>query len=156
MQRRLTRSWLIRSPHKYPFIPNMPIPNHTPEIRTARPHKLFAKELFALPSPLRMLSRVVFIYRNGQIHASVRIKSPARVLPKRIRPASEPKSKNVIPHIEPSPKPKKMTRRLSPFRRSKSSSACISATVGSSIVETELVSAVGNKMHGNAIPVSTP
>lgn len=36
------------------------------------------------------------------------------------------------------------------------SRAWISATVGSSIVETELVMAEGKRTHGSAIPVMTP
>ena len=49
----------------------------TPVIRMQRLKRLNRKEQVVFPSPLIMLRSTVFVYRNGQIHASVRIKFPA-------------------------------------------------------------------------------
>ena len=46
----------------------------TPVIRMQRLKRLNRKEQVVFPSPLIMLRSTVFVYRNGQIHASVRIK----------------------------------------------------------------------------------
>ena len=73
---RLTNNWLRRSPIRYPFIPKRGIPNQTPPMRSASPDRLMRKEMLAFPSPLMTLIKVLFIYINGQIHASVFKKSP--------------------------------------------------------------------------------
>ena len=156
MQRRLTVSWLRSRPFKYPLIPKSEIKNHTPQILIVRPHTLIIKELFALPRPFKILIKLLFIYKKGQIQAKVWIKFPASLLSKSVLPIREPKKRNVTPHKLPSPKPNPTTFWINCFKRVELFSVWISATVGNNMVEIEFVTAVGNRIQGSAIPVKTP
>ena len=74
MQQRNRNIWLISRPFRYPLIPAAGMKRKTPVIRMQRLKRLNRKEQVVFPSPLIMLRSTVFVYRNGQIHASVRIK----------------------------------------------------------------------------------
>ena len=79
-QSRKSTIWLTSNPFKYPEIPNRGIKKNTPMIRIHRLVKFAIKEKKVLPSPLMILRSTVFVYRNGQIQASERMKSAARLL----------------------------------------------------------------------------
>ena len=70
----------MSSPHRYPFTPNTGMKKNTPLILIPRLIVLMRKERVVLPIPFIILIRVVFVYKNGHIHANVTIKSPARRL----------------------------------------------------------------------------
>lgn len=86
----LTADWLARSPQRYPWIPNPGMARNTPAIRISSPKKLMKKVYAVFPSPFIVLSIAAFVYRNGQIQASVTIKRPAVSLWKRKRPIKDP------------------------------------------------------------------
>ena len=72
-----TAAWLMSSPHKYPRIPKIGIIKKTLAIRKSKPNVLKKKEILAFPSPFMILRSVLFVYRNGHIHARVMMNRPA-------------------------------------------------------------------------------
>lgn len=72
--------WLTSSPHKYPMILYFGIKIKIPIIRSRSPIVLMKNVVVVFPSPFSMLIKVLFVYKNGQIHESVKINCPARVL----------------------------------------------------------------------------
>ena len=122
----------------------------------ARLQMLIRKEIVVFPRPLMILIKVVFTYKKGQIHANVRMKSPAKVLSNMSFPIKEPKKRKSNPQKAPKEKPNRMTLYMRDFNCLVLEVACISATVGSNMVDTEFVNAVGKRIQGRAIPVKTP
>ena len=96
------------------------------------------------------------MYKNGHIHAKVTMNFPAVRLLKSVMPMKEPVSRKNRQHERPRIKQAAVTFLI----RSASSffvfDVCISAIVGMSMTERELVMADGNKIQGSAIPFKTP
>ena len=69
-------------------------------MRKKSPKIPLKKVVDVLPRPFNTLFKVVFKYKNGQIHESVLIKFPASSLSKRIFPRKSPRmrKKNKHPH----------------------------------------------------------
>ena len=80
MDRTETRVWLARSPQRYPWMPNRGTAVMILRIRAERPEMLMIRVTAVFPRPLIVPVSAVFVYRNGQIHARVTIKFPARLL----------------------------------------------------------------------------
>ena len=102
MQQRNRNIWLISRPFRYPLIPAAGMKRKTPVIRMQRLKRLNRKEQVVFPSPLIMLRSTVFVYRNGQIHASVRIKFPASGLLNRKIPIHFPSIRRTPQQKHPS------------------------------------------------------
>ena len=66
------------------------------------PARLLKKPVPVRPRPFKILCKVWFRYKNGQIQARVRIKSPARVLRKKKFPRKRPKSRKRTVKLIPS------------------------------------------------------
>lgn len=117
---------------------------------------LIRKDEVVFPSPFKTLINVVFVYKNGQIHARVIMNFPAVVLWKSRFPTKLPvKRKNKV-HRHPRANTQAVTCLIRRIKVCRLFVACISAIVGSSMVDTELVTAEGKRIHGSAIPVRTP
>ena len=115
------------------------------------------KKVYAVfPSPFIVLSMAEFVYRNGQIQASVTIKRPAVSLWKRKRPIKDPNRRKKRQQARPRMKQLPAVLRIRLTISERFPAACFSATAGISIVQTEVVTAEGKRTHGRAIPVSTP
>ena len=93
---------------------------------------------------------------NGQIQDKVTINLPASELLNRNLPANVPKIWKNAQHNEPRSVQETIVFFIMWVKELRFWRACISATVGSSMVDTAFEMADGNKMHGSAIPVSTP
>ena len=102
------------------------------------------------------LKSAEFVYRKGHIQARVSINLPAMALPNKAVPIQEPKTRKKKQQPRPRIKQAPATFLIISTISLWLSVACISATVGISIIEMELVMAEGNRMQGRAIPVRTP
>lgn len=78
------------------------------------PARLLKKPVPVRPRPFKILCKVWFRYRNGQIQARVRIKSPARVLRKKKFPRKRPKSRKRTVKLIPSGRQKDTVFRTVP------------------------------------------
>src|SRR5699024_10461113 len=142
--------------HRYPCMPNRGMARKTPAIRTSSPATLIRKVKNVFPRPLMALIRAVLVYRNGQIHARVRMNFPAALLWKRTAPIRLPKIRKNRQHPRP-----RMKQLPTAFFRSFTiavwfPAAWVALTAGISTVPTEFVIAEGKRMHGIAMPLSTP
>ena len=82
------------------------------KIRIMIPIRLLMKPEAVLPRPFRMLWRVLFRYRKGQIHANVMIKSPAISLLKKKRPRYLPENRKKTVQAIPKGRQKEMVLRM--------------------------------------------
>ena len=125
-------------------------------MRTVIPSRLLRKVRLVRPRPWRMLFRVAFRYKKGQIQARVCIKSPASVLSKKNVPRRWPVSKKKIVQNEPKGRQKPMAFFRVERMRFRSPAAADSETEGRRSTETEPVRTVGNKIKERDIPVKVP
>ena len=79
MQSRVWTAWLVRSPQRYPWIPQRGIPQNTNPSLTSRLAMLKRKVSPVFPSPLRILFKVLAMYIKGHKKLKMIIKSPERL-----------------------------------------------------------------------------
>jgi len=117
---------------------------------------LIKREEETLPSPFKILIKVVFAYIKGQIQARVTINFPAVPLWNSKFPIKLPVNRKPAVQRQPRKKTQPVTFLISPIKALRLFCVCTSAMVGRSMVAMEPVSAEGKKIQGIAIPVRTP
>ena len=132
------------------------MPKKTNPMRRKSPRIPLVKVRFVSPRPFNMLFKVVFKYKNGQIHARIVMNFPASSLEKTWLPRKFPNVKKNSRQPNPRNIQKEKVFLMVYFRDSSSPRACVSETRGRSINEIDPVRALGNKIKGSAIPVRTP
>ncbi len=125
-------------------------------IRITSPKELIKNVEVVFPRPLITLSSAELVYKNGHIQAKVIMNLPAIELPNKTVPIQFPKIRKRRQHPRPSIKQEPATFFIIFIISLRLLVVWISATVGISMMEMELVIAEGNRMQGRAIPVSTP
>ena len=120
------------------------------------PMVLIRKVVPVLPNPLMILKKALFVYKNGQIQAKVTMNCPAVLLPNKVIPIKPPNKRKKRQQTKPSIKQAPADFLMILSSSFLLHSVWISAIVGISITDTELVMAEGNRMQGRAIPLSTP
>ena len=94
------------------------------------------------------LNRAEFVYKNGHIQARVMMNLPAVELPNRTVPIQLPRTRKMKQQLSPRMKQDPATFFIMLTISSRLSVVCISATVGMSMMEIELVMADGKQDTG--------
>ena len=126
------------------------------KIRIMIPMRLLMKPAAVLPRPFRILWRVLFRYRKGQIQARVMMKSPAISLLKKKRPMVLPKRRKKQVQAMPRGRHRVMVLRMVRAIWFLFPAACDSETEERSMTETALVRTLGNWIKAMAMPVRVP
>lgn len=126
------------------------------KIRIMTPIRLLMKPVAVRPKPFRMLCRVLFRYRKGQIQARVMMKSPAISLLKKKRPRRLPVNRKKMVQAIPKGRHREMVFRMVRAIWFWFPAAWDSETEDRSMTETALVKTLGNRIKAMDMPVRVP